>query len=154
MKKILNILTIAIISLIITIGYAYAGTEKATIYVNVTVLPAVKYSILEQKNTITITQEDINKGYLDVKKAVTLSIKTNSTNGYLLLFSFNDTLLKELMVSDSGNTYRLYNSGGEIHMPYEGKNYVTKELNLRLYLLTDAQPGTYQLPVAIMASGI
>lgn len=153
MKNKLSI--IAIISfMLITAGDALAGSNTALMNIRTRVLPIAKHTIIHQKNNLIITRADIERGYVDVQRAMILSIKTNSTNGYLLGFSVVNDLFRELRVLDGNNTYTVSRSGGEVHMPYEGMNYVRKELSFRFYLFEDAKPGTYYWPVALMISAI
>jgi hypothetical protein len=151
MRKIIGI---AIIILILTAGLASADTKSAILQAYVRVLPVIKHTILHQETEFTITEADITKGYVDVPNAIVLSVKTNSSNGYLLLFSVGGGFFNELIVYDGDNTYILSEAGGELHMPYQGMDYVIKELSLRFRLLPDAKPGTYPLPVAIMVSAM
>lgn len=152
MKKALSIIAI-IFLMVMTAGYTFAGSKTAIMHVRVSVLPIAKYTILHQESNFIVTKADIDKGYVDVRKAMTLSIKTNSTNGYLLMFSVGSGHFKGLTVFEGNNTHKLSKSGGEVHMPYQ-KNYVTKELSFRFHLSSDAKPGTYQWPVALMISAI
>ncbi len=153
MKNKLSI--IAIISfMLITAGDALAGSSTALMNIRTWVLPIAKHTIVHQKNNLIITQADIERGYVDARRAMILSIKTNSTNGYLLGFSVVSGFFRELRVLDGNNTYTVSRLGGEVHIPYEGMNYITKELSFRFYLFENAKPGTYRWPVALMISAI
>lgn len=151
MKKILYIILAGLVGL--TSGVAFAESKTAILQVYTEVIPVIEYTILHQENDFTITQADINRGYVELSKAVTLSIKTNSRNGYLLVFSAGSGPFSETSVFDGTNAYRLSKTGGEVHIPYQGRK-VTKELSFRFYLSSDTRPGTYQWPVAIMVTAI
>ncbi len=151
MKRIIAI-TIAI--LLASAGYSSATENTSVINVKTRVLPVMKYSILYQESNLTITQEDINKGFIDVQEAVVLSVKTNSTNGYLLAFSLESNMFSRVTVRNENNVYNLSETGGEIHMPFHGMNVTTQKLSIRFHLLSNISPGQYEWPVSVLISAI
>ncbi len=151
MKKILYIM---VSMLIISVGNAFAESSTAVVSVSANVLPNAEFSVLHQETQLTITHEDINKGFVDISGAMIISVKTNSENGYLLSFYAESSKLKGINVISGSNTYNLSVSGGEVHMPYEGPGHVTKKLGFRIDLSEDSVPGTYKWPVAIMISSM
>ncbi len=153
MKRLLGIITI--ITLLAALSEnVFAGSKSAILQVTTRVLPVAKYSILYQTDNLIITETDIKKGYIDVQKAMVLSIKTNSANGYILLFSVGSSVANELTVFDGNNAYKFSEAGGEVPMPYQGKNSVIKKLSFRFRLSPDSRPGTYQWPVAVMVTAL
>ena len=153
MKKLFGIITIATLLAVLS-GNALAGSKSAIMLATARVLPVAKHTILYQKSNFTVTEADIMKGFIDIPMAMVLSIRTNSVNGYLLLFSAKNGRFNELTVFDGDNAYKLSETGGEVHMPYENNNYITKELGFRFYLSPDFKPGIYQWPVAVMITAI
>ncbi len=151
MKKLLII--IAVIMIALKTGDAFAGTNT-TIEVTTRVLPVVKYSILHKESKLIVSQEDIERGFIDIQKAFIFSVKTNSTDGYLLMFSVGSDILSGLTVVNENNVYKLSGPECEIHMPYQGMNYITKELNIRFHLLSSAKPGTYEWPLFFMITSM
>ena len=156
MKKIITIvcITATLILTVITAVNVSAGRNSALLQAHTRVLPIAKHTLLHQERNLTVTEADINRGYVDVQKAMVLSIKTNSPNGYLLLFAVGSGLFNEFFVFDGNNTHPLSAEGGEVHMPYQGIHYITKELSFRFHLLPDTQTGTYQWPVAVMVNAL
>jgi hypothetical protein len=142
---------ISIILVLITAGHASSERRSSILNVSATVLPYVKYSVQHQKGSVEVTEEDIERGYLNIGDALTLNVKTNSINGYILNLIIDDTVIKGFTLINNNIAYNISGSGGEVHMPYQGKNYLTKEFSLRLYLLKETKPGTYSLPMAIAA---
>lgn len=151
MKKLLTI--IAVILIVLRSGTAFAGTNT-TMEVTTRVLPVVKYSILHNESNLIITQEDIDKGFIDIQKALIFSVRTNSTDGYLLTFYVGSDILSGLTVANENNVYKFSGSECEIHMPYQGMNYITKELSIRFYLLSNTKPGTYEWPLSFMITAM
>ncbi len=149
MKKLI-IISLAIIISFITAHSAFAETSSHMIHVSARVSPYIKHSILHQNDHIVLTSADIDRGYIDVNRGIALSLKTNSKNGYLLVFAANSSFLNNATVYNENNTYNVSGSGGEVHMPYPGKHYVTKELSFRFHLSATVEPGTYAWPLALM----
>jgi len=133
-------------------AYAIAGTDQASLYASVRVLPYVNYDINHQDANLTITQEDIDRGYAEISNAIIVSVKTNSPNGYVMNFFIGGNYIREISLSDGSNNYSLSESGGEVYFVHGGTNYVTKELSFRFTLLADAEPGIYGWPVSFIMS--
>jgi hypothetical protein len=135
-------------------GNAFAGNTSAVMQVNARVLPFAKYNVLHQEKEFVVTEADLNRGYVYVPSAMVLSVRTNSSNGYLIMVSVASGPFNELVIYDGNASYNISDSGGELYMPYEGLKPVKKDLSFRLRLNPDASPGVYQLPVAIMVSAM
>ncbi len=147
MNKVLKTIIVSVI--LITTANTYAGSTSSLMRVKANVMSIAKYTISHQENNLTITQADIDRGFLDVDDAMILSIKTNSVNGYLLVVSVSSGSFKGLRVWDGNNAYSLAESGGEVHMPFQGTNFVTKKLGFRFHLLKNTKPGIYHWPVTL-----
>lgn len=155
MKKCIyiQIVLISIIS-IMSGGYASAQSESKNLYASARVLPYANYNIAHQNSSFTLTSADINKGYIDVESGMSLSIKTNSKDGYLLIFAVDNSLISKVTVYNHNSAYNITGEGGEVHMPYLGNSSFTEELGFRLYLSSDAKPGTYQWPLSFMITAM
>ena len=84
MKTFSGIILIIILQIMLA-AYATAGTDKAAINASVRVLPYVNYDINHQEVNLTITQQDIDRGYAEISNATVFSVKTNSLNGYVII---------------------------------------------------------------------
>jgi hypothetical protein len=142
---------ISIIFILISAGHASSETTSSILNVSATVLPYVKYSVQNQKGSFEVTEEDIDRGYLDISDALTINVKTNSINGYILNLYIDDTVITGFTLVNNNASYNISGPGGEVHMPYQGKNYFTKQFSFRLYFLKETKPGTYSLPMAVAA---
>ncbi len=134
--------------------YAASETDIASLNARARVLPYIKYDIKHQEVSLTITQNDIDRGYKDISNATIFSVKTNSLNGYVVNFFIGGNFIHEVSLSDGSNDFSLSEFGGEVHFVYSGINYVTKELSFRFTLMADTKPGTYGWPVSFIASPI
>ena len=150
-KNNLKTLPFVILVLLNIQNLSFAG-NTATIMVSATVMARVNQSVTYQESRITVTEMDIKKGFIEIPSATILQIKTNTKNGYVLLFEGGSELFKEVWVTDSGRTVVLSPSGGLIHQSFSGSQFETKELSFRFNLKEDTQPGTYPFPFRVTAS--
>ncbi len=151
MRKLIGIILVVLLATLIS-GNVFAASKSTTMHASTRVVAYAKHNVLHQENTLTITSKDIERGYKEISKATVLSVQTNSLNGYLMNLFVGDNFFSNVTLNDGLNKYSISELGGEVHFPYEGKIYVTKELSFRFDLLTNVKPGTYQWPVAFMIS--
>src|SRR6266550_643196 len=64
----------------------YAGSSTAQINVSVQVIARTILTIDAQPATVSITTEDIARGYVDVPQSVAFRVLSNSREGYALTF--------------------------------------------------------------------
>jgi len=147
----LKLLPLTVLVLLNIHSLSLAG-NTATIMVSATVMARVNQSVTHQESRITVTEMDIKKGFIEIPSATILQIKTNTKNGYVLLFEGGSELFKEVWVTDSGRTVVLSPSGGLIHQSFSGSQLETKELSFRFNLREDIQPGIYPFPFRVKAS--
>ena len=133
---------------------AFSGTKNEILNVGATVIPVVEYEFLHQENSLVITSADIERGFIDINNGIIVAVKTNSLNGYMLNIAFDSSLFKEIIISDENISSPVKEGFGELHMPFQGKNYLTKELTIRFYFSANTEPGTYKWPVSLAAFAI
>ncbi len=120
--------------------------------VSATVVARVSQSVIHQAPRISVTEEDIKRGFIEMPSATILQIKTNSRNGYVLFFEGETELFKEVRVMEKGRTTLLSPNGGLIHQPNSGGNVEIKDLSYKIVLTKNIQPGSYAFPFRIRAS--
>jgi hypothetical protein len=126
----------------------YAVTSTAKLTVSVRVLPYLQFNLLSQVSEITVTEADIQRGYLDVRSASRLELKTNSTAGYLLAFEGTLWPFQAIQVQGLANPLQLNSGNAVVHQP-SVKGKVTMDLSYRFILSPDTQPGSYAWPLSI-----
>jgi hypothetical protein len=127
----------------------YANMRTASLTASVTVLPYFQFNLLSQVSEITITEEDIQRGYLDVRSASLLELKTNSHQGYLLSFEGSLWPFKEVQIQGLANhPVRLDSGHSLVHQP-SARGKVTMNLDYRFILSGEAKPGSYSWPLLI-----
>lgn len=155
MKQIaIKVLTIgAMIAGILIMGSnSFAGSNKAAIKVSATVQARISQILVRQEKVLSITNEQVAKGYLDIPAATLIQVKTNDQNGYMLSFEVNGEMVKEVWVIDSKRTTILSGGGGFVHQDYPGPSGEVKEISYRFFLTPGTQPGVYAWPLSLTAS--
>lgn len=143
-------LIISLLLSLINVISVSADSKNSNINISARVLPFIKYEIIHQEKNLVITANDISRGFIDIQRAMIFSVRTNSSNGYQVVFSAGSDFIREATVFNERNSYSLSGSGGELFFPYQGTNYTTKELSIRFYLLSDAKPGVYEWPLSFL----
>jgi len=129
-----------------------AGSNTARITVTATVLARANLKILSQKQELVVTNSDISRGYVDIPNASRLEIKSNSPDGYMIVFegSYGSVdLFREIHVQGLGRDVLIDVNGGRVMIPSQGLSPVTKDLSYRFVLAENAQPGSYMWPITL-----
>ena len=149
-----GIIAFAIIFSLINSSGTDAARSSLGLKLTTRVLPVVKYEIILQKEDVLITEEDIQRGYIDIRGAVIFSVMTNSVNGYVLTFFVGRDTFKEIEVFCDSVFTRIDDANNEIFMPPEGMKSIVKELSFRFYLSDNFLPGVYDWPVAFAIQAV
>ena len=75
---------------------------------------------------------------------------TNSRSGYRVSVALDAEKFTGITFFDGMHAHAIIGSHGEIHMPFQGTGYVTKDLAVRVYLREETAAGTYPWPMALM----
>jgi hypothetical protein len=126
--------------------------NKASIMVSATVVARISQSVIHQAPRISVAEDDIKRGFIEMPSATILQIKTNSRNGYALFFEGENELFNEVRVMEKGRTTLLSPNGGLIHQPRSAGNVEVKDLSYKFSLNKNIQPGSYPFPFKVRAS--
>ena len=155
-RKLVNAALIAAISFISALGvapvHAYepeseSGSARLTVSARVTARASLK--VLAQASQLSVTKEDIQRGYIDVPAASRIEISSNSPGGCLLAFENTGLPLKEVHVIGLGQNVQISSGNGWIPRPDKGRLPTQEELSYRFVLSDNTQPGTYAWPLAM-----
>lgn len=128
---------------------SYARQSNASMGVSATVLAFANLLIINQNTGLQITSTDIKRGYVDVPFASHLEIKSNSRDGYQLMFQSLWEYVKEIQVTGLGSEIKLGSEGGTVVQRYVGAGTSTLKLGYRFVLSQNAQPGKYDWPLLL-----
>jgi hypothetical protein len=124
--------------------------SSSRVTVTATVLSHATLKIIHQTPALVVTNADIMRGYVEVRAASRIVVKSNSMAGYLLVFKGLGMPFKEVYVQGLENEVQISSENGLITRPYtQGK--IMMELSYRFILSEDARPGTYAWPLLISA---
>lgn len=128
---------------------AMSGT--ANVAVTATVLKRANLNVLAQPATVEITAADIARGYVDVPAATRVEIKSNSPQGYMLMFEGNSDFVRQTQVRGMGNAVQFGASGGGIFQRWSGHGVdkAVVELGFRFILAEGVSPGTHAWPMQL-----
>jgi hypothetical protein len=133
-------------------GKARATTSaKSTMRISATVNPYVRLDVLQQQPSLTITAEDIQRGYVDVSAGTSLRTRTNDRNGFLVSFDSRSNIFERVSVSGIGATAEIGSGGGTIRAAYAGPESLA-QVSYRFYLAQGVQSGNHPWPLQISAS--
>ena len=150
MRKIIGILiAMIILGMAETLCFA-EGSAKITVVA--TVVARVTESVIHQETEVNVTEEDIQKGFVEIPSGTILRVKTNARSGYGLFFEGWSDVFKDISVIDKGRITVVSPNGGLIHQPYPKGNFEVKDLSYRLQLKEDIRPGSYPWPFRVRAS--
>jgi hypothetical protein len=132
---------------------AARGGSKASAHLNFRiVVPAiVRVKALAQALGVTITQDDVERGHLDVDAASQLMLTSNSRNGYMLSANFDAEILEGVEIKLLNQTLRANVGKGTKTMHVQSSILVDEVIGVgyRLYLKSGLKAGHYHWPVAL-----
>jgi hypothetical protein len=130
---------------------ATTASKSTQIRVSATVGPYVRLDVLQQQPSLTITAEDIQRGYVDVPAGTSLRTRTNDRNGFVLNFSSRSNVFERVRVTGIGGTMEILSAGGSVRVAYTGPESAA-QVSYRFYLAQGVQSGNYPWPLQISAS--
>lgn len=109
--------------------------------------------ILTALPTLRVEQSDVRRGYVNVD-GVTLQLKSNTRNGFLLSFASTNPDIRDFSVSGFNEPVHIDESVGFVVVPGlgSGMRTLTKDLRFRIAVAPDVVPGVYEWPIRITAT--
>ena len=153
-QKLVTAALIAALSMMNLIGAvpeAHAGGSvmSAKITISAQVLEHTSMNLVSQAQELTVTNADIQRGFINIPAASRISVKSNNPAGYLLTFEVMSgplPLFASVQVNVGGREVQLSPSGGWVPLPYVRGGAVL-DVSYRFMLSKHAQPGTYTWPL-------
>jgi len=128
---------------------AYAGEANAFMHVSAVVASwAPALQIEYQASELTITPEDIARGYVEAPVASRFRILGGARSAWLIDFFARGQLFTSAQVEGFGGMAQLGADGGTLFQRDRSADGVTR-LSYRFTLGADIQPGSYQWPLAM-----
>ena len=130
---------------------ATTSAKSTQMRISATVNPYVRLDVLQQQPSLTITAEDIQRGYVDVSAGTSLRTRTNDRNGFLVNFDSRSNVFERVTVTGIGGTAEIGSGGGTIRAPYAGPESLA-QVSYRFHLAQGVQSGNHPWPLQISAS--
>ncbi len=150
--KLLTAALVTILSLssplspIIELSEASSSPEKTTVIE--TAAAHATLNVLYQAPELIITQADILRGYVEVKSASRIEIRSNVF--FFLRFNVLGEPFKEVYIRGFDRDVLVDPKSNSIFLP-DLRGFAAFELSYKFFLSKDAQPGTYSWPLEISA---
>lgn len=128
-----------------------AAGDSARIDIQATVQARALIDRQRLPQAVTISAEDVQRGYVDLEQPVEIGIRTNHAAGVMLGLSLNSSTLEAVDVREA--------QGGEVRaarvfvpQPERGLRAHTVSLKVRLKLAPGTTPGTIAYPFSVSLS--
>jgi hypothetical protein len=128
---------------------ALAGTHS--IEVRATVVRHASIGAFRAPRSITVTADDVARGYVELAQPVEVEIRTNNPGGVLLGFNLNSPQVNGARFEGQDLQLSVAAGAAVVLVPKAGAGLATQTLRLRtrLMLAPGAKPGVIAWPVAL-----
>jgi hypothetical protein len=127
------------------------GSAGGEVKVSATVRKHASLEVLAQPGAVQVTQADIARGYVDVPAPVQVAVKSNTQEGYLLVFDNHGDFFRQARVRGLPSDVQVGSAGGQVaqRAPGHGMSRVTLALAFRFELSPSTQEGVYAWPMQL-----
>jgi hypothetical protein len=127
-----------------------AQAASATVTVSAVVAHHARIQ-LDQPSVISVSAEDIARGYVDVERSVQVLVRSNAHDGYTLAFDCECHSIRQAQVQGVAGGLQVGAATAYAVRPAAGPGMWVDRVNLRFRFLLadDARPGTHAWPIRI-----
>jgi hypothetical protein len=145
---------VALLSAVASVPAAFAGgSASATMHVSVEVVARTIVTIDHQPDVVTVTQQDIDRGYVEVPAAVAFRIRSNAQNGYAVQFEAVGYPFTRAKIAWGSQSAVVTGDSSWLTRPYEPGEQ-PGSFNVTLDVAANTTPGTYPWPVRFDANSL
>jgi hypothetical protein len=132
-------------------GTSLSQVQAATTTMRVTarVLSFFRMQVDYQATALTVTPNDIARGYVEAPAATNFSVITNSQDGFVIDFQPRNELFDSAVITGLAQPVEIGAQGGTALYNVAHGRTTTHQLNYRFRLRPDVQPGSYGWPLQI-----
>jgi hypothetical protein len=130
-------------------GNGAASAGQVQLDVSATVLKRASLQVLAQPASLTLTEADVARGYVEVAAPAQIAVKNNSAEGYLLVVASRGDFLRQMRMRGLGGDVQMSADGGFVRQPPGPVVTTVLDLGFRFELSESAQPGVYAWPVQL-----
>ncbi len=134
-------------------GSSVASTDqaRATLGVSATVVPVARLELATREPDLLLTQDDLDRGYIETPQALHLTVYSNSRNGFALDVLPVSPLFSAVSVQGLDSEVLLSAGGGTVTQRWSRPQKVSLELRFSFVIADGIQPGRYAWPVRLAA---
>lgn len=135
-------------------GHVCAGQSSLEMKVSARVPVRTDLKVLHLVQGVSITGDDVRRGYVEIKNASRIEVKSNDPAGYMLAFQgVLSWPFREVVIQGFADEVRIDSADAFIRQPYV-RGVVAIVLSYRFLLAEDTRPGTYAWPVSITSQPV
>jgi hypothetical protein len=128
---------------------AHAEPHTAKLTVMARVATFFRMQVDHQAAALTITERDIERGYVEVPAASNFSVITNAQDGFVIDFRPRSDVFRSVLVTGLQNPVEIGAQGGSAMNNVPHGRTTFHQLGYRFMLRPDLQPGSYPWPLEI-----
>lgn len=150
-RKLVEAVLIAVLSLVLApamqSAHAEAHTTKVIVMARIATFFRMQFE--HQTASLTVTAQDVERGYVEVPAASSFSIVTNTQDGIVVDFRPRNDVFRSVVVTGLQNSFEIGAQGGSaLHNLPHGRT-TFHQLGFRFTLRPDVLPGAYPWPLEI-----
>jgi len=130
-------------------GKTPAEAARATLTINVRILPVMKVANLVYPSQLAVSAADIERGYVDVDGESSIQVQSNHSAGLSLSAQAQDALVTAVHVRAAVGRAATQAASASAYVPVTSLQRQTVNVAYRLFLAASAQPGQYRWPAAL-----
>jgi hypothetical protein len=119
------------------------------IQMSAVVSPSAQLHTDFQAQIITVTANDIARGYVDMPGASRFTVVTPKGGNYFVDFHVRSDLFQSVSIEGLGGQVEIGTDGGTVAQSGPGLKGATSTLNYRFQLNGNVQPGDYDWPLLL-----
>ncbi len=150
-RALLSVSGFWVLALLCVSQEALCQNRSGSITVSATNAPYIRASTVSQPKQLTITESDIERGFVDVPNAGLLALQTNNPDGTMLLLALEVGPVSSAEVSTNGLRRTIGAAGGWLDIPYTGTAKQNLQFSTRLFLRKEMEAGDFPWPLAFEA---
>lgn len=130
---------------------AYADSVSARMGVSVQVVARALLTVDSAPSNVTVTAQDVARGYVELEAPIRVQVRSNSQRGYLLRVARLNDAFGSINLDFAGGSVRVTGDESWIARPALSLSD-SLELRGRVALRSGVEPGQYPLPFELSAS--
>ena len=130
---------------------ALAEVSEMKLTISATVQKHASLKVLAQPSSLVVTAADIARGYVDVPVPASVQVRSNTQDGYLLMFESLGEYIRQTVVKGLSNDVQINAAGGGVAQNTAGRGMrqAQLELGFRFVLSESVQQGIYPWPMRL-----